>query len=242
MQRELVERAQRGDRESFTALADAAMPRLYHLAHTMLSDSDLADDAVQEALIATWRDLRGLHDPERFEPWLQQILFRTVYRLAKKDRLERGRWRVFASDRPMVPDPSADIADRDQIDRAFRRLKIEYRAALVVHHYLGLDDQGAADTLGIPLGTFKSRLHRATVELRGVLEAERAARDRDSGGIAMTTQSDLDRELSAYLESRTASPVPARVQMPLWRAFTPRHNEAHGASQNAGCQPAPHSI
>ena len=67
MQRDLVERAKRGDRDSFGVLASASMARLYNLAQLMLADSDLAEDAVQEALIVTWRDLRALRDPDRFD-------------------------------------------------------------------------------------------------------------------------------------------------------------------------------
>ena len=69
-------------------------------------------------------------------------------------------------------DSQERTALRDQLDRVFRRLTPEQRAVLVVHHYLGLPDAEAAIVLDIPVGTFKSRLNRASAALRAVLEAD----------------------------------------------------------------------
>ena len=57
MQRELVERAQRGDREAFSVLAGGSVDRLYGIARLILRDAELAEDATQEALVRAWRDL-----------------------------------------------------------------------------------------------------------------------------------------------------------------------------------------
>jgi len=64
------------------------------------------------------------------------------------------------------------VNDRDQLDRAFRRLTLEQRAVLVFHHYVGLPLPEVAEHLGIPIGTAKSRLHRATAALRASLNAD----------------------------------------------------------------------
>ena len=64
------------------------------------------------------------------------------------------------------------VNDRDQLERAFRRLTLEQRAVLVFHHYVGLSLPEVANHLGIPLGTAKSRLHHATAALRASLEAD----------------------------------------------------------------------
>lgn len=175
MQRDLVVQAQHGDRESFGALAGAWITRLYDLAQMLLNDSDLAEDAVQETLIVTWRDLRALRDPDRFDWWLHRILVRTAYRVAKGERRRIDRRGIVDTEVMSTPDAAGDLADRDEIDHGFRRLKPEYRAVLVLHHYLGLSDDEAADVLGVPAGTYKSRLHRATAALRAELEAD--ARD-----------------------------------------------------------------
>lgn len=170
MQRDLVERAQHGDREAFAALAEPSIGELYNLAQLMLADSDLAQDAVQEALIAAWRDLRALRDLDRFRPWLHRVLVNSVYRAAKNERRASRLHSVAATDRG-APDPAHDLENRDEIDRGFRRLSAEHRAVLVAHHYLGLSDDEAAQMLGVPTGTIKSRLHRATVAMRAELDA-----------------------------------------------------------------------
>jgi RNA polymerase sigma-70 factor (ECF subfamily) len=73
---------------------------------------------------------------------------------------------------PSYSDNSEHVVERDAIDRGFRRLRPEHRAVLVVHHYLGMNDDEAADVLAIPRGTVKSRLSRATAALRSELDAD----------------------------------------------------------------------
>jgi RNA polymerase sigma factor (sigma-70 family) len=171
VQRELVERAQRGDRASFGILAEASIARLYAIAQLMLSDADQAEDAVQDALILAWRDIRGLRDPERFHWWVQRILIRCVYRVSKVERRQADPRRFSDAAEAIAPDSARELADRDEIDRGFRRLKPTFRAVLVLHHYLGLSDEEAGELLGIPAGTVKSRLHRANAAMRAELEA-----------------------------------------------------------------------
>jgi len=71
---DLVEQAQRGDREAFAILARTRGDRLFGIARRILHDIDLAEDAVQQALVIAWRELPRLRDPERFDAWLQRLL------------------------------------------------------------------------------------------------------------------------------------------------------------------------
>jgi RNA polymerase sigma-70 factor (ECF subfamily) len=144
---------------------------MYNLAQLMLSDGDQAQDAVQEALIGAWRDLRALRDPDRFRPWLRRILVNAVYRTASRER-RASRRIVDTRVEVDVPDPTDDLENRDAIDRAFVRLSPEHRAVLVAHHYLDLSDDEAAEMLGVRPGTVKSRLHRATAAMRSLLDAD----------------------------------------------------------------------
>jgi RNA polymerase sigma factor (sigma-70 family) len=172
VQRDLVIRAQGGDRDAFSELAAGAIARMYDLAQLMLRDTELAQDAVQEALVAAWRDLRGLRDPDRFDGWLHRVLVHAVYREAGRQRRRRAStFDVLAAASLAVP-TSSTIEDRDELDRCFIRLSPEHRLALVHRHYLGLTDEQSAALLNIPVGTVKSRLHRATDQLRAELEAE----------------------------------------------------------------------
>ena len=80
--------------------------------------------------------------------------------------------RALPVDGPAAPDTTLDVIVRDTLDRGFRRLPPEQRAVFVFHHYLGLTLGEIAETLGVPLGTVKSRLHYATSSLRAALEAD----------------------------------------------------------------------
>lgn len=175
MQAELVARAQRGDREAFSVLAEGAAARLYATARLILRQQpDRAEDAVQDALIEAWRDIRGLRDPDRLDAWLHRLLVRSCYRQLRGD----SRRRVTEIAMPVVddvdpaPDAARAVADRDEMERAFRRLTPDQRAvlALVYHADLSLADVSIA--LGIPVGTVKSRLNRAHVALRAALDAD----------------------------------------------------------------------
>ena len=172
MHRELVDQAKRGDEEAFDALARMVGDRCMAIACRILRDADLAEDAVQASLIVAWRELRTLRDPDRFEPWLHRILTNECYAEARR----RTRWsaniRVLSVEGPAEAAGILTVNDRDQLDRAFRRLTLEQRAVLVFHHYLGLPLPEVAIRLGIPPGTAKSRLHHATAALRGSLEAD----------------------------------------------------------------------
>jgi RNA polymerase sigma factor (sigma-70 family) len=168
----LVVLAMGGDHEAFTRLANASIGRLFAIARLILRETELAEDAVQEALVAAWRDLSGLRDPERFEAWLHRLLVRACYREARRSRrIGRLEARVTPIDMG-EPDESGAIADRDQLERGFRRLEPDQRAILVLHFYSGLTLIEVADVLAIPIGTVKSRLHRATQRMRADLESE----------------------------------------------------------------------
>ena len=172
MHNEIVDRAKRGDEEAFDALARQVGDRCMAIACRILRDVDLAEDAVQAALIVAWRDLRTLRDSSRFEPWLHRILTNECYAEARRRTRWSGDIRLLPVDGPTEADGILGVNDRDQLDRAFRRLTLEQRAVLVFHHYLDLTLVDVADRLGIPIGTAKSRLHYATAALRSSLEAD----------------------------------------------------------------------
>lgn len=173
MQRDLVVRAQGGDVDAFSALTAGRTDRLFAVARLILRHDELAADAVQDALLGAWLDLRGLRDPDRFDAWLHRLLVRACYRAARRRRdREVVELTLGSAFEPATPDAQRAVAVRDQLDRGFRRLSAEQRAVIVLHHYLGLSLVESAEVLGIPLGTLQSRLSRATQAMRAALEAE----------------------------------------------------------------------
>ncbi len=162
-----MEQARDGDHDAFSTLVLAKVIRLDAAARLILRDRDLAQDAVQEAMLRAWHDLPGLRNPDKFDAWLRRLTVHACIDLARK----RRRWSVEVEldplDVPAVADSTRAIAQRDLVDRALAVLEPEWRAIVVLHFYLGLPLPEVASTLGIPVGTAKSRLHRSLALLRG---------------------------------------------------------------------------
>jgi len=172
LDRELVEQAQRGDREAFATLARSRGDRLMQIAQRILRDVSRAEDAVQQTLVSAWRELPSLRDPERFDAWLQRLLINAAYGEARRSNVWSANVRALPVDGPAGPDESMPVDDRDRLERGFRRLPPEQRVILVFTYYLGLTPTEIADRLGIPVGTANSRLHYAHRAMRAAIDAD----------------------------------------------------------------------
>ena len=172
MQRDLVERAQQGDHDAFAILAGATIGRLDAAARLILRDPERAKDAMQDAFVRAWRDLPTLRDPERFDAWLHRLVVHACLNEARRNRRRTIEIELLPTDHPTTTDAAGDLADRDEIERGFRALDPEQRAVVVLHFYLGYPLPDAAHLLGVPVGTAKSRLHRAIQALRGAIDAD----------------------------------------------------------------------
>ncbi|HEX5014832.1 MAG TPA: RNA polymerase sigma factor [Candidatus Limnocylindrales bacterium] len=168
---ELVRKGRAGDRDAFDLVMTAQIDHLYRIARLILRDTDRAEDAVQEALVRCWRDLRTLRDPDRFDAWLNRLLLRCVTDEARRERRHAASLVVLNAE-PRQLDDTGTVADRDELARVFGRLSVDHRTMVVLHHYLGFTIEEAAATIGIPVGTAKSRLHYATDALRAALESD----------------------------------------------------------------------
>jgi RNA polymerase sigma-70 factor (ECF subfamily) len=169
---ELVIRAQQGDRHAFAQLAVGHHGRLFRVAHAILRDHDAADDATQQAFIEIWRCLPRLRDAARFPAWSYRLLVRACLAEARRGpRIVR-----FATIEEVasasVADAVADVVQRDQLERAFRRLSPEHRAVIVLRHLAGLTPDEVAEVLGVPRRTVYSRLRRAVLAMRAEMEAD----------------------------------------------------------------------
>jgi RNA polymerase sigma factor (sigma-70 family) len=171
--RDLVIRARGGDRDAFTELVARSIGRLTAVARMILRDEYAAQDAVQEAFIEAWRSLPGLREPDRFEAWLRRLLVRACFKGVRKNkRVEAVEIRLTPADEPPVSGGERAFAMHDQLERGLARIPADQRAVVVLVYYLDLPLADAAQAMGIPLGTTKSRLNRATQALRAALEAD----------------------------------------------------------------------
>jgi RNA polymerase sigma-70 factor (ECF subfamily) len=169
VERQLVIRAQRGERGAFDLLVSEAVDRLYSVAYRILRHGPSAEDATQQALVAIWRHLPSLRDPDRFEAWAYRLLVHAAY---AEHRRRREAPPGALTDGATDTDPYPSVHDRDQLERGFARLTAEQRAVLVLQHYVGMTHDEMADVLGIPVGTVRSRLYGARGAMRAALEAD----------------------------------------------------------------------
>jgi RNA polymerase sigma-70 factor, ECF subfamily len=163
--------AMRGDHDAFAALVSAASDRLYALACIILRDSDRAEDATQEAFVRAWREIPKLRDPDRFDAWLRRLVVNACYDEGRRIR-RRAEVSLIVLDQRSVLDSSSAMVDTDRVDRAFRRLPLDQRVVLALQHYYDLSHVEIAETLGIPLGTVKSRVRYGVAAMRAQLDAD----------------------------------------------------------------------
>jgi RNA polymerase sigma-70 factor (ECF subfamily) len=162
----LVERASQGDHEAFGELIGAHLARLDTAARLILRDTELARDAVQEATLRAWRNLRGLRDPGRFDAWLHRLTVNACLDLARQRRSRVIEIELTPLHEQRIPDASSQVTDADYVERMLASIDPAQRAVVVLHYYLDLSLPETAAALGIPLGTAKSRLNRALVAMR----------------------------------------------------------------------------
>jgi RNA polymerase sigma-70 factor (ECF subfamily) len=176
LQRDLVKRAADGDQEAFETLVRQSAGRLFAIAYRVLRDHDRAEDALQQALATIWNELPRLRDPDRFDAWGYRLIVRASVAQARHERRGGPVVQLLPDDAETIPAQEPDafdrIADRDQLERGFRRLTPDQRAVLVLQYYAGLSLAEIADILGIPVGTAGSRVHHASRALRAALDAD----------------------------------------------------------------------
>ncbi|WP_237101924.1 RNA polymerase sigma factor [Nonomuraea sp. MG754425] len=163
MDPEDVAAAQQGDALALDRLLDDLAPYVRRLCARIAPAA--ADDATQEALLAIFRGLPSLRAPEAIMTWVRSVTVRTAVRLARRHDLE------VPAEETLVDRPAAALEGLVDIDDALARLPVPQRVVLVLRTREGLSEPEIADTLGIPLGTVKSRLHRARAAFREVWES-----------------------------------------------------------------------
>jgi RNA polymerase sigma-70 factor (ECF subfamily) len=176
MDRQLVIRAQEGDRAAYAELAAGMGDRLQAVACRMLRDASLAEDATQQALLQAWTQLPKLRDPDRFEAWCYRLLVNACHAEWRKRKRTLGDLTTpLPTVEPRAADEFAPVADRDMLERGFARLSMDHRIVVVLRYYADLSLPEIARTLGIREGTAKSRLYHALRGMRAAIEADARA-------------------------------------------------------------------
>jgi RNA polymerase sigma factor (sigma-70 family) len=166
---DLVIAAKAGDGDAFMDLVHLETPEAFRLSLAILRHPSDAEDALQEAFVLAWRELPGLRDAERWAAWFRRITVNAAIDTGRRKKAFRIVPLAF-HEPPPAADASAGFAERDEVSRAMGHLDANDRALLALRFGHDLELPDAAAALGIPLGTAKSRLHRALGRLRKELE------------------------------------------------------------------------
>ena len=162
--------AARGEADVFVGLIERHLDPAYRLARAILLADQEAEDAVQDACLAAWRERRSLRDHARFEAWFDRILINRC-----RDRLrvrQRQRVRAIALEGQAQWRHTMDMGAADsELDGAVDDLDPDHRIVVLLRFWQDLRLEDIAERLDIPLGTVKSRLHHALRAIRSRLEA-----------------------------------------------------------------------
>ena len=160
---ETVRRAMRGDAEAFETLVGAEVDDLRRLAVAIVLDREVAQDVVQDSLVAAWKGLPRLRDPRLFRTWIRRIVINRSRNALRRPRTDR------LVDPPTDPDPAAHWDDVLAIEAAMRQLGPDLRACAALFYMERATVAEIAQVLDCPEGTVKSRLHTARARLREAL-------------------------------------------------------------------------
>jgi len=178
--RRLIAESLQGDTTAFGELVRRYQERLYNSVYRLLDNAEDAQDVVQDAFLNAYQSLDGFKGDSLFFTWLYRIAVNTAISLKRKQRVTvRMDWGRNGEPTLEPHDPSAESrpghaleqAEQGcQIRDALSRLSPEHRAVLVMKDMEGQKYETMAEILQVPIGTIRSRLHRARLELRGLLE------------------------------------------------------------------------
>ena len=172
---DLVRDHLRGDRSAFTTLVERHQGRVYNLAFRMLGRPEDAADATQDVFLTCLRKLQGFRGSSAFTTWLHRVAVNVCYDVLRRRAREQP---VRSEHEATEPPPAADHAEASaaavDVQRALLLVPEDFRAALILHDVQGLPYEEVAESLGIAVGTVKSRLHRGRVQLARALRGEPA--------------------------------------------------------------------
>jgi RNA polymerase sigma-70 factor (ECF subfamily) len=183
---ELIERFLAGDQSAFTALVHRHERRVYNLSYRMLGREEDARDATQEAFLSALRKLSTFRGQAAFTTWLHRVTVNSCYDILRRRRREPLPATQDESAHPHASDPAGAVSSAVDVQRALLLVPEEFRSVLVMHDAMDLSYEDIAESLGIPVGTVKSRLHRGRVALARLLPGERSEDPQPSEG-TMTT-------------------------------------------------------
>ena len=181
-ERLLARRLRKGDREAYRALIDRHHAGVYGYLRRLGADPHRAEDLTQETYLKAWRRIDTLEKSLSLRSWLLTIARNEFFQWVRRECppvMVTGE-APDAADVRLGPDATLEATRRDEaVRRAVERLDPELRETVALHYFQGLSLREVGRVMGVPVGTSKSRVHRALNELRGLLESKEADHGRE---------------------------------------------------------------
>lgn len=154
------------DAVTFQAEVKRIEKLMYRVAWTYLGNNQDVEDAVQDAIVKAWEKRESLRSREQFKSWQMRILVNQCKNVLRK----RRKWSFFPleEDTASVEMPESEVPIRE----AMQRLKPEQRIVMTLYYVDGYSIKEIAETLSVPLGTIKTRLHSARKRIKQILLVE----------------------------------------------------------------------
>jgi RNA polymerase sigma-70 factor (ECF subfamily) len=178
----LIAACLQGDTDAFGALVRRHQDRLYNTVYRLLDNAEDAHDVVQDAFVNAYQSLDSFKGDSLFFTWLYRIAVNTAISHKRKQRMvfsinggRNGEAVIDPLDESPTarPDHALEKADQERrIQKALNQLSPEHRAVLILKDMEGQKYEEMAEILQVPIGTIRSRLHRARTEMRELLENE----------------------------------------------------------------------
>lgn len=176
----LIAECLQGHTAAFGGLVRRYQERLFHSVYRLLENAEDAQDVVQEAFLSAYQSLGTFKGDSLFFTWLYRIAVNTAISLKRKRRAMvsmetggNGEPTREPIDRSVDTQPGHALEQAEQgrrVHQALNRLSTEHRAVLIMKDMEGHKYETMAEILQVPIGTIRSRLHRARLELRELLE------------------------------------------------------------------------
>jgi len=178
----LIAECLQGRTAAFGELVRRYQDRLFNTVHRLVDNAEDAQDVVQDAFLNAYQSLGSFKGDSQFFTWLYRIAVNTAISMKRKQRVVyslRGARGEEGSSEPLDPSEFSrpeHAVEKAELERrvqgALNRLSPEHRAVLVLKDIDGQKYEAMAEILGVPIGTIRSRLHRARIELREILERD----------------------------------------------------------------------
>jgi RNA polymerase sigma-70 factor (ECF subfamily) len=178
---ELIQQILAGDGKQFSLLVNRYQRSIFSTAFGMLGNQQDAEDVTQEAFVTAFRKLESFEGRSSFLTWLRRIAFNLAIDLRRRQKSRASMTQIAVAEE-IVSAQETSVADAmisketvSTVRRAIDSLPDEQRIVIVLRDLQDLDYSEIAELLSIPIGTVRSRLHRARLELKATLERMGAA-------------------------------------------------------------------